>query len=228
MSCDIIQYCDRSVPLTLNSTVRMPPRTKDVSLLLTGRYSGKVISTIGAVFLMPSLTIEEIRLQVHIEDVSAKTLDSGVVKRKYVNVLPILNVEALVHVNEVSELYLQVVAGHCVDLDAAFLYAIRAEANENGVAAFFITTIKIGLVGHHKWWRIAYRVMMASPRNNWSTSIVTVATKKPTSFQYCDLPHIRARATSSMINCFGQQKLSDRLGKGKWFTYDFFGRKMVF
>jgi hypothetical protein len=48
-------------------------------------------------------------------------------------VLPVLNVEALVHVNEVSEIYSQVVVGHFVDLDAAFLYVIQAEANENGV-----------------------------------------------------------------------------------------------
>jgi len=69
---------------------------------------------------MSGLTIEEIRLQVHIEDVSAKTLD-GVVKQKYVHALPVLNIEALVHVNEVSELHLQVVVGHFVHLDVAFL-----------------------------------------------------------------------------------------------------------
>jgi len=60
---------------------------------------------------MSGLTVEEIRLQAHIEDVSAKTLN-GVVKRKCVHALPVLNIEALVHVNEVTELYSQVVAGH--------------------------------------------------------------------------------------------------------------------
>jgi len=69
---------------------------------------------------MSSLTIEEIRLQVHIKDVSTKTLD-GVIKQKYVHTLPIMNIEALVHVNEVSELHLQVVVGHFVHLDVAFL-----------------------------------------------------------------------------------------------------------
>ena len=116
-----------------------------MSLLLTGRYAGKIIGTIRAVLLMPSLTIKEIRLQIHIEDVSTKTLD-GVVK----HVLPVLNVETLVHINEVFELYLQVVAGHCVDLDAAFLYIIRAEANENGVAPLFTTAMKVCLIGYQK------------------------------------------------------------------------------
>jgi len=69
---------------------------------------------------MSSLTIKEIRLQVHIEDVSAKTLD-GVVKQKYVHALPVMNIEALVHVNEVSELHSQVVVGHFVHLNVAFL-----------------------------------------------------------------------------------------------------------
>ena len=91
---------------------------------------------------MSSLTIKEIRLQVHIEDISAKTLD-GVIKWKYVHALPVLNIEALVHVNEVSELYSQVVAGHFVHLDAAFLYVIRAEANENGVTSLFTTATKL-------------------------------------------------------------------------------------
>jgi hypothetical protein len=90
---------------------------------------------------MSGLTIEEIRLQVHIKDVSAKALD-GVIKWKYVHTLPVLNIEALVHVNEVSELYLQVVAGHFVHLDVAFLYIIQAEANENSVAPLFTTAIK--------------------------------------------------------------------------------------
>ena len=66
---------------------------------------------------MSSLTIKEIRHQVHIKDVSTKTLD-GVVTQKHVHALPILNIEALVHVNEVSKLHSQVVVCH---LDVAFL-----------------------------------------------------------------------------------------------------------
>jgi len=56
-----------------------------------------------------------------------------VIKRKYVHSFTILDVKALVYVNEVSKLYPQVVAGHFVHLDVAFLYVIWAEANENDV-----------------------------------------------------------------------------------------------
>jgi len=49
---------------------------------------------------------------------------SMVIKRKYVHSFTILDVKALVYVNEVSKLYPQVVAGHFVHLDVAFLYVI--------------------------------------------------------------------------------------------------------
>ena len=60
--------------------------------------------------------------------------------------LAVLDIKALVHVDEVSKLYSQVVAGHFVHLDPAFFYVIRTQANQNGVAPFFTTVIKIRLI----------------------------------------------------------------------------------
>jgi hypothetical protein len=90
-------------------------------------------------------TLEEVRLEVNIKNVSAQTLDR-VIKRKYVHTLAVFNVEALVYVDEVPKLYAQVVAGHLIHLDSALFYVIRAEANENGVTPLFTAATKIKLM----------------------------------------------------------------------------------
>src|ERR1700720_300289 len=93
---------------TLNSTVHMPPRTKRVSPLRV--YWKKIIHYISCRKEKHILTVKEIRFQVNVEDIFAQTLN-GVIKWKYVHSLAVLNVKALVYVNEVPELHSQVVAG---------------------------------------------------------------------------------------------------------------------
>ena len=44
VSCATIQYSAGSVSMTLNSTVRIPPRTKKVSPLRTGRYAISIMN----------------------------------------------------------------------------------------------------------------------------------------------------------------------------------------
>ena len=83
-----------------------------------------------------TLTVKEIRFQVNVKDVSAQTLN-GVIKKKNVHSLAILYVKALVYVNKVSELHLQVVSGYFVHQNAVFLYVIRTQENKNGVVPFF-------------------------------------------------------------------------------------------
>ena len=71
------------------------------------------------------LTLQKIRFEVNLENVTAQTLDR-VVERKYVDALAVLDVEALVNVDEVAEFHSQIVAGHFVHLDSAFVYVIGA------------------------------------------------------------------------------------------------------
>ena len=109
--------------MTLNSTVRMPPRIKEVSPFRTGRYTRKKIRE-SSTPRNKTLTVEEIGFQGNIKDVSVQTLNR-VTKRMYVHPLAtVLDVKALVHVDKVSELRSQVIASHFVYLDAAFLYII--------------------------------------------------------------------------------------------------------
>ena len=75
--------------------------------------------------------------------------------------------------------------------------------------------------GHVDW--IAYRMMMVSSRNNWSSSIVTELrfVTKTTSCQYCSIyistrlnsPELSSEAASSTINWFGLQKNSGGMDK---------------
>jgi hypothetical protein len=99
----------------------MPPRTKRVSPLRV--YWKKIINYISC-RKKNIFTVKEVRFQVNVEDVFAQTLN-GVIKWKYVHSLAVLNVKALVYINEVLELHSQVVAGNFVHLDPAFFYVIR-------------------------------------------------------------------------------------------------------
>jgi hypothetical protein len=55
--------------------------------------------------------------------------------------LAVLDVEALVDIDEVTKFHPQIVAGHFVHLDSAFFYVIGAQANQNGVVLLFTTVI---------------------------------------------------------------------------------------
>jgi hypothetical protein len=68
-------------------------------------------------------TLEEVRLEVNIKNVSAQTLDR-VIKQKNVHIPAVFNLEALVYVDEVPELYAQAVVGHLIHLDSALCHVI--------------------------------------------------------------------------------------------------------
>jgi len=73
------------------------------------RYAGKTIIREFFITENKTLTVKEIGFHGNIEDVSAQTLD-GIINQKYVHSLAVvLDVKALVHVNEVSKLHTQVV-----------------------------------------------------------------------------------------------------------------------
>jgi hypothetical protein len=124
----------------------------------------KIINYIEEIF-MPKMRLLQSR------GVSAQTLD-GVIKRKYVCSLAVLDVKAQVHVNEVCELHSQVVSGHFVHQDAAFLCVTRTQANKNGIVRFCNTATKNRFVWGHVY-LIAYQIMMVSSLDNWSSSIIT-------------------------------------------------------
>lgn len=79
------------------------------------------------------LTLEEVRLEVHVEDVAAEALD-GVVERQNVHTLSVLDVQALMYVYEITELDTQVVTGDFVHLDLALLDVVGAQTDENGIS----------------------------------------------------------------------------------------------
>ena len=76
-----------------------------------------------AYFMLSAWMLEMI--PINLENVTAQTLDR-VIERKYVDALAVLDVEALVNIDEVAEFHSQIVAGHFVHLDSVFVYTIRA------------------------------------------------------------------------------------------------------
>ena len=78
-------------------------------------------------------TLKEVWLEVDVENVAAETLDR-VVEWQDMYALSVLDVEALMNMNKVSELDTQVVTGDLVHLDLALLDVIRAQADENSVS----------------------------------------------------------------------------------------------
>ena len=68
-------------------------------------------------------TFEEVRFEINIEEVTAETLD-GVVEWKDVHSFTVLDIEALVNVDEITELDSEVVSGDLVYLDLALFYCI--------------------------------------------------------------------------------------------------------
>lgn len=78
------------------------------------------------------LTLEAIRFQVDLENVTTQTLNQ-VVEGKYMYTLAILDVKTLVNVDKVTRFHLQVVVCHFVHLDSTFFYVIGAQKNQNRV-----------------------------------------------------------------------------------------------
>ena len=83
-------------------------------------------------------TFEEVRFEINIEEVTAETLD-GVVEGQDVDALAVLDIEALVHVNEIAKLDAQVVARDLVHLYPALLDIVGAQADQDSVAPLLAT-----------------------------------------------------------------------------------------
>ena len=83
-------------------------------------------------------TFEEVRFEINIEEVTAETLD-GVVEWKDVHSFTVLDIEALVHVNEIAKLDAQVVARDLVHLYPALFDIVGAQADQDGVAPLLAT-----------------------------------------------------------------------------------------
>ena len=73
-------------------------------------------------------TFQEVWLEIHVENVATQSLDR-VVERKNMDALSVLDVEALVDVNEITELDAQVVTRDLVDANTAFLNCFVGYAN---------------------------------------------------------------------------------------------------
>ena len=83
-------------------------------------------------------TFEEVRFEINIEEVTAETLD-GVVEWKDVHSFTVLDIEALVNVDEITELDSEIVSGDLVYLDLALFYCIVAQTDENSVSPLLTT-----------------------------------------------------------------------------------------
>ena len=70
-------------------------------------------------------TFQEVGLKIDVEDVATEALD-GVIKGQDVYPLAVLDVQALVDVDEIAEFDSQVVTGYLVHLDSAVLNIVGA------------------------------------------------------------------------------------------------------
>ena len=84
-------------------------------------------------------TLQEVRLEVDIEQVAAETLH-GIVERKYVYSLAVLDVRTSVNVNDIAELDSQVVSGDLVHLNLALVDIVGAETDKNGISSLLSAT----------------------------------------------------------------------------------------
>ena len=96
-----------------------------------------------------ALTLKEIWLEVNIEDITRETLDR-VVEGQDVDALAVLDVQALVHVDKITELHSQVVASNFVHLNLAFLDVIGGQANENCISPLLAPTARDQLRNIHE------------------------------------------------------------------------------
>ena len=70
-------------------------------------------------------TFQEVGLEVYIENVATEAFDR-VVERQDVDALAVFDVQALVYVDEITQLDAQVVASNLVHLNLALLHIVRA------------------------------------------------------------------------------------------------------
>jgi hypothetical protein len=84
-------------------------------------------------------TFKEVGLQENIKDVTRKTFNR-VVEGKNVYPLAILDVVTGVNADEVAELDAKVIPCDLVELDAAFLYIVPADADKDCVLTLLATT----------------------------------------------------------------------------------------
>ena len=88
-------------------------------------------------------TLKEIWFEVHVENVATEPLDR-VVKRQDMHSFSIFNVQALVHIDDITELHAEVVSGDLVELDATFLDIIGTQTNEYGIFPLLPAVAKNG------------------------------------------------------------------------------------
>ena len=120
-----MQYSAGSVSMTLNSTVRIPPRTKNVSPLRTGRYAGDMSEWSSDNRSCNTRTLEEVWLEVDVENVTAQAFN-GIVEGENMYPLSVLDVQTCMHVHHVAKLDAKVVARDLVHLNLAFLDIVGA------------------------------------------------------------------------------------------------------
>jgi hypothetical protein len=106
-----MQYSAGSVSRTLNSTVLMPPRTRNVSPFRTGRYASRKYGYQNIRNRLPRLQWT-FYLEIYIKDVATQTLDR-IIEGNDMNTFAILNVTARVKVANISELDTNVVSCDC-------------------------------------------------------------------------------------------------------------------
>jgi hypothetical protein len=78
-------------------------------------------------------TLEEVRLDVHIENIAAQALDR-VVEWQNVHTLSVFDIKALVDIDEVAKLDAKIVTCNLVHLYTTFLDIIRTQTDQDGVS----------------------------------------------------------------------------------------------
>lgn len=118
-------------------------------------------------------TFEEVWLEVNIEDVATEALN-GVIEGQDMYAFAVLDVRALVDVDEIAKLHAKVVTRNLVHLDLALLDIVRAQANEDSVSPLLTPIARHSRLSIHmcKFEICTYLTMIVSPRNSWRASIV--------------------------------------------------------
>jgi hypothetical protein len=124
-------------------------------------------------FIKSTHTFEEIRLEVHIKEISTQALHR-VIERENMDALAILDIKTLMYVDEVAKFHSQVVTSDFVHLDSTFLHVIGAQADKDGISPF-LASVSISVderVLMRENRRDNNRTMIVSPRKRERTSIV--------------------------------------------------------
>lgn len=110
-------------------------------------------------------TLKEIRLDVHIENITTQTLN-GVIEWQDVYALPIFDVKTLVDIDKITKLDAKIVTRHLVDLYAAFIDIVGAQADKDGIPSLLATeAIRKASNGTIRD-SSTDRTMIVSPRNS--------------------------------------------------------------